>query len=408
MKNIRRHGAACAAWLFLFCVAAYGQSIQAWLEPTGVQRSDVPMKVVIKGAPGAEVTFNVLQSCNGDGRASLTSTGACQSPVYSWKVKLQFRDNDTRLDFTAHPEIPKGVYLTLEAFANGDRANGVLMIFALDQGDCTLWKTLFDLLRRGTCAPSLQEAFFKTYGPGTPPSLEELAVHIARPDGTDPEILLETENATGVAWRGNEGLWVTRAASSGAAARRPVPVESGLYLYDLSAMQTKKVWAAGTRTPTAPLSLSDGRVAFALQASGSRPAEVIVWQDQGPQLRIPVPHNLYRLVAADRTGDRIWGVTLRDDGPRFVEIDLAERRVVDWAWNESAYRAVGSSPDGRAAIVERSNPIGEGDWDLRLITADGERDFSATKGPDILAVWQPDGRKVAFLKKDLRWEVKRR
>ena len=121
-----------------------------------------------------------------------------------------------------------------------------------------------------------------------------------------------------------------------------------------------------------------------------------------------LPFDPYRLVTGDPIRNTIWGVTLGDEGPRFFETDLHEGRVIDWTWNESAYRAAVTSPDGNSVIMERTSPGDDGDWDLRLITANGDREFSATKGPDVLAVWRPDGRRVAFLRRNPRWLPKRR
>jgi hypothetical protein len=407
MKYFRgfRGGGRVAALLFLPIVVSAQSPLQVWLEPDGVQRSNVPMKIRARGQVGTDVTFNILRSCAGDGRPSLASGGPCQSPLYSWQFKLQAELSETQLDFNVHAEVPRGSDLWLQAFAHDNPGNARFMHFAVDEGYCGIWRSIFDLLRAGSCSPNLSEAFFKTYGPSKPPVLKDLTVHLAQRDGTSPEALEVTGGATGVAWHDGTSLWITRSVSGGAASRLPTPVDNGLYLYDIGTQAIREVWSAGGRTPTAPLSLADGRVAFSLNASPTKPAVLIVLNGQAEEFQIPLPFDLYRTVTSDPIRHTIWGVTLRDEGPRFIEIDLREGRVVDWAWNESAYRAAVTSPDGKAAIVEHSGLIGNDDWVLHVITSSGERTFSAT-GLDVLAVWRPDGRMVAFLRRNQRWKGK--
>jgi hypothetical protein len=385
------------------CLRSQDQ-VQSWIEPAGMQKSNVPMKILLKGRPGTRVTMRVLQSCGGNGRPDVSSAGPCKSPLRVWHTDLHAELDESLFSFAQYPELPRRKDLWMEVFADNTDGPHSMLHFAIDSEDCAYWKSLVAILGRKACAGGSLEPLLRTFGGDAPPLLEGLTVHLANPDGSEVEPLSDTLNSTGVAWRDADSLWITRGPATGADARLPNPPPAGLYRVDLATGNSILEWEPEAGIPVSPMNLPKNEVALSIQAPPGGTAEFLILDaERNPRFRLPLPFNLYRLIA--HRDDVVWGVALSSAGPRLVEVDLTARRAVDWSWNESAYRAAMTSEQG-IAVFERAQ---NGRWILvREHQGQISPLFSTSATPNVLAVWRNDGGRIAFLKGDERWNQGRK
>jgi hypothetical protein len=382
----------------------------AWVEvdPNAIQIAGQPMRIDIGGIPqGQTVTLQVLQDCNSDHRPDLRGQGDCKSPLYARDSRRAGARNRVEdfLDFKALEQsgasLPRNRALWLRASRPGSR-QGVLTLFGLVDDPCTLWQATLEVFRLGACRKSaIPQALRRHRGPL---GFEEKTFEVRRldPAGDAPPIVVAgTRGATGVAWQDPRTLVVTAAGAGSKLLRVPLEGEPAVLWQDP---------APDGLAAAAPLGLPGGRIAFVRQrpsgqeSTAGRPVAFLhLWADGriDPALDVVLPFRVQQLLASSPDGRQILALSLGigENLPSFLQIDLAERTVQNLGYSLALYQAAFRSPGTGAAVVSFEDVATNQGWDLVLADDNGRlvKDLQARKQDDILPVWQPDGKSLAYL-----------
>jgi hypothetical protein len=382
----------------------------AWVEvdPNAIQKADQPMQINVGGIPqGQTVTLQILQDCNGDHRPDLRGQGDCKSPLVARDSSKAGSRNmvEDSLDFTALEKsgtsLPRNRALWLRASRPGSQ-QGVLTLFGLVDDPCTLWQATLEVFRLGACSKSaVVQALRRHRGPL---GFEEKTFEVRRlnPAGDAPPVSIAgIRGATGVAWLNAQALVVT--ATEDGSKLLHVPLEG----------EPTVLWkdpAPDGLAAAAPLALPGGKIAFVRQrlpgqesADGRPVAFLSLWADGkiDPAHDIVLPFRIQQLLASSPDGRQILALSLGigENLPSFLQIDLAERTVQNLGYSPTLYQVAFRSPNTGASVVSFEDVATDQGWDLVLADDKGRllKDLQARKQDDILPVWQPDGKSLAYL-----------
>jgi hypothetical protein len=383
----------------------------AWVEvdPNAIENVDQPMQINVGGIPqGQTVTLQILQDCNGDHRPDLQGQGDCKSPLYardSSKAGPRNRVEDY-LDFAALEKsgalLPRNRALWLRASRPGSK-QGVLSLFGLVDDPCTLWQATLEVFHLGACGKSaVAQALRRHRGPL---GFEEKTFEVRRldPAGAAPPVSIAgTRGATGVAWLNEQTLVVTATDSGSKLLRVPLQGEPTVLWRDP---------APDGLSAAAPLALPGGKIAFVRQrppgqesADGRPEAVLSLWAGGkiDPAHDVVLPFRIQQLLKSSADGRQILALSLGigENLPSFLQIDLAERTVQSLGYSNALYQVAFRSPKAGVSVVSFEDVSTDQGWDLVLADDKGHliKDLQARKKKDdILPVWQPDGKSIAFL-----------
>lgn len=383
----------------------------AWVEvdPNAIEEAGQPMQINVGGIPqGQTVTLQILQDCNGDHRPDLQGQGGCKSPLYardSSKADSRNRVEDY-LDFAALEKsgtpLPRNRALWLRASRPGSR-QGVLSLFGLVDDPCTLWQATLEVFHLGACSRSaVAQALRRHRGPL---GFEAKTFEVSRldPAGDAPPVAIAgTRGATGVAWLDAQTLVVTATEGGSKLLRVPLHGEPTVLWKDP---------APGGLSPAAPLALPGGKIAFVRQrppgqeAAEGRPEAVLSLWAGGkvdPAHDVVLPFRIQQLLKSSPDGRQILALSLGigENLPSFLQIDLAERTVQSLGYSNTLYQVAFRSPKTGVSVVSFEDVSTDQGWDLVLVDDKGHflKDLQARKKKDdILPVWQPDGKSIAYL-----------
>jgi hypothetical protein len=383
----------------------------AWVEvdPNAIEKIDQPMQINVGGIPqGQTVTLQILQDCNGDHRPDLQGQGDCKSPLYtrdSSKADSRNRVEDY-LDFAALEKsgtpLPRNRALWLRASRPGSK-QGVLSLFGLVDDPCTLWQSTLEVFHLGACSKSaVAQALRRHRGPL---GFEEKTFEVRLLDpagGAPPVSIAGTRGATGVAWLNEQTLVVTATDSGSRLLRVPLQGEPAVLWKDP---------APDGLSIAAPLALPGNKIAFVRQrppgqesADGPAVAILSLWAD-GKINRardVALPFRIQQLLKSSPDGRQILALTLGigENLPSFLQIDLAERTVQSLGYSNNLYQVAFRSPKAAVSVVSFEDVSTDQGWDFVLVDDKGHfmKDLQARKKKDdILPVWQPDGKSIAYL-----------
>lgn len=400
-----------AASLLIAAAQAPDPGPPAWVEvdPNAIEKIDQPMQINVGGIPqGQTVTLQILQDCNGDHRPDLQGQGDCKSPLYardSSKADARNRVEDY-LDFAALEKsgtaLPRNRALWLRASRPGSR-QGVLSLFGLVDDPCTLWQATLEAFHLGACSKSaVAQALRRHRGPL---GFEEktFEVSLLDPAGNAPPVpIAGTRGATGVAWLNEQTLVVTATEAGSKLLRVPLQGEPTVLWKDP---------APDGLAAAAPLALPGGKIAFVRQrppgqeaADGPAVAILSLWAD-GKINRahdVALPFRIQQLLTSSPDGRQILALSLGigENLPSFLQIDLAERTVQNLGYSNTFYQVAFRSPKTAVSVVSFEDVSTDQGWDLVLVDDKGHfmKDLQARKKmDDILPVWQPDGKSIAYL-----------
>lgn len=389
------------------------------VEPNALQVSDqgklAPMTIEVRGVePGHSVRIEVLRDVDGVPRR--------ESPVDAWESLAADAQGVVRdkLDFEAKDwELPKNAGLWLRVSRSPDDPGAGLALFGLVENPCTLWPTLVDAFLGGECDPGLVQALRWHRGPA---GLEDVTFEVRRlaltgPDGEEPETVQvpSTLGATGVAWDGDDALVVTRAPTS--RDKGGADVVAGLYRIPLDG-EPRLLWKPeDALMPAAPFVLGCGRIAFVRQALTGEPQEdqdaavhLSIW-DYGTVVDVlTLPYRIHQILASDAGGHRLLALTLgvRSNRPQLLVLRLGEKPSVEVVgYHHALYQAALRAPGGDVSAIAFEDNSGRWGWDVVLVDRSGEwvRDLvRRKKKDDLMPVWRPDGKEIAYLAEVSRFE----
>ena len=383
----------------------------AWIEvdPNAIEKADQPMQINVGGIPqGQTVTLQILQDCNGDHRPDLQGQGGCKSPLYardSSKADSRNRVEDY-LDFAALEKsgtpLPRNRALWLRASRPSSK-QGVLSLFGLVDDPCTLWQATLEVFHLGACSKSaVAQALRRHRGPL---GFEEKTFEVRRQDpaGDAPPVSIAgTRGATGVAWVDAQTLVVTATEAGSRLLCVPLQGEPAVLWQDP---------APDGLSAAAPLALPGGKIAFVRQrppgqedADGRPGAVLSLWADGkvDPAHDVVLPFRIQQLLKSSPDGRQILALSLGigENLPSFLQIDLAERTVQNLGYSNALYQVAFRSPKAQVSVVSFEDVSTDRGWDLVLADDKGHlmKDLQAReKKDDILPVWQPDGKSLAYL-----------
>lgn len=222
------------------------------------------------------------------------------------------------------------------------------------------------------------------------------------PAGDAPPVSIAgTQGATGVAWLDPQTLLVTM-AEAGAKLLR-VPLEG----------KPAVVWSSSADdglTAAAPLALPGGKIAFVRQRPpGQEPTEghpvaVLSLCIDGridPTRNVVLPFRIQQLLASSADGRQILALNLGigENLPTFLQIDLAERTVQNLGYDNTLYQIAFRSPHSDVSVISLEDNSGRKGWSLALVDGRGKliKDLQARKQDDLLPVWQPAGKGLAYV-----------
>jgi hypothetical protein len=204
-----------------------------------------------------------------------------------------------------------------------------------------------------------------------------------------------------VAWLNAQTLVVTTTEGGSKLLRVPLSGEPTVLWKDP---------APGGLSAAAPLALPGGRIAFVRQrspgqeAADGRPEAVLsLWADAriDPARDVVLPFRIQQLLTSTRDGRQILALSLGigENLPSFLQIDLAAHTVQNLGYSYALYQAAFRSPRTGVSVVSFEDVSTDQGWDLVLADDQGKRikDLQARKQDDILPVWQPDGKSIAYL-----------
>jgi hypothetical protein len=383
----------------------------AWVEvdPNAIEKADQPMQINVGGIPqGQTVRLQILQDCNGDHRPDLQGQGDCKSPLVARDSSKADSRNmvEDSLDFNALEKsgtaLPRNHALWLRASRPGSK-QGVLSLFGLVDDPCTLWQATLEVFHLGACSKSaVAQALRRHRGPL---GFEDKTFEVRRldPAGDAPPVSIAgTRGATGVAWLNEQTLVVTATEAGSKLLRVPLQGEPTVLWKDPS---------PDGLSPAAPVALPGGKIAFVRQrppgqesAGGPPVAFLRLWANGriDPVHDIALPFRIQQLLKSSPDGRQILALSLGigENLPSFLQIDLAERTVQNLGYNNSLYQVAFRSPKTDVSVVSFEDVSTDQGWDLVL--ADGQGHFlkdlqARKKKDDILPVWQPDGKGIAYL-----------
>ncbi len=387
----------------------------AWVEvdPNAIEKADQPMRIDVGGIPqGQVVKLQILQDCNGDHRPDLQGQGDCKSPLYARDSSKADSRNmvEDSLDFIALEKsgtsLPRNHALWLRASRPGSQ-QGVLSLFGLVDDPCTLLQATLEVFGLGTCSRSaVPQALRRHRGPL---GFEDKTFEVARLDPASdapPVSIAGTRGATGVAWLNEHTLVVTATEAGSKLLRVPLQGEPTILWKDP---------APDGLSPAAPLALPSGhpgdKIAFVRQrppgqeSADGRPVAILSLWTGGkidPAHDVVLPFRIQQLLKSSPDGRQILALSLGigENLPSFLQIDLAERTVQNLGYSNSFYQVAFRSPKTDVSVVSFEDVSTDQGWDLVL--ADGKGHFmkdlqARKKKDDILPVWQPDGKSIAYL-----------
>jgi|GEM_PF-6989516 len=407
------------ASLLLAAAPAPDPGPPAWVEvdPNAIERVDQPMQVNVGGIPqGQVVTLQILQDCNGDHRPDLQGQGDCKSPLYARDSSKADSRNmvEDSLDFNALEKggtaLPRNRALWLRASRPGSK-QGVLSLFGLVDNPCTLWQATQELFHLGACSQSaVAQALRRHRGPL---GFENKTFEVARLDPASdapPVSIAGTRGATGVAWLNAQTLVVTATEAGSKLLRVPLQGEPIVLWKDP---------APDGLSAAAPLALPGDKIAFVRQrppgqeSADGRPVAILSLWAGGkvdPAHDIVLPFRIQQLLASSPDGRHILALSLGigENLPLFLQIDLAERTVQNLGYSNALYQVAFRSPMTGVSVVSFEDVSTDQGWDLVLADDKGRliKDLQARKKDDILPVWQPDGKSIAYLA-EVEVEVKK-
>jgi hypothetical protein len=395
-----------AASILIAAAQAPDPGPPAWVEvdPNAIEEAGQPMQINVGGIPqGQTVTLQILQDCNGDHRPDLQGQGDCKSPLYtrdSSKADSRNRVEDY-LDFAALEKsgtpLPRNRALWLRASRPGSK-QGVLSLFGLVDNPCTLWQATQEVFHLGACSKSaVAQALRRHRGP------LGFEVRLLDPANDAPPVpIAGTREATGVAWLNAQTLVVTATDSGSKLLRVPLQGEPTVLWKDP---------APDGLAVAAPLALPGGKIAFVRQrppgqeaADGPAVAILSLWAD-GKINRahdVALPFHIQQLLTSSSDGRQILALSLGigENLPSFLQIDLVERTVQNLGYSNALYQVAFRSPKAAVSVVSFEDVSTDQGWDLVLVDDKGHfmKDLLARKKKDdILPVWQPDGKSIAYL-----------
>jgi hypothetical protein len=409
----------CTGWQ----LGAQGTGVgpPAWIEvePNAIQKSSEPMRIDVGGIPqGQTVRLLILQDCHGTHKPDLQGEGGCRSPLYERDSKKADERNVVRdrLEFQALEKegaaLPHGRALWLLASRPGSRRGvGVLALFGLVDDPCTLWTGFLETFHLGSCsATAVRQSLRHHRGPlALAGKMFEVRRLAPAGDGR-PVSVAGTRGATGVSWQDASTLLVTVALTGGPDVGEAS--RTALLRVSLRGGEPTVLWSSASSEglAVAPLALPGGGVAFVRQRlsaedrSDGRPTAVLsTWEEGKVDLTkdLPLPFRIHQLVASSANGQSILALTLGvgDNQPGFVQIDLAERMVLNLGYGNSLYQAAMHSPKGDTSVVSLEDNSGQTGWDLVLVDGKGNwvKDLQVRPEDDILPAWRPDGAEIAYL-----------
>jgi hypothetical protein len=399
-----------AAFLLIAAAPASDPGPPAWVEvdPNAIQKADQPMRIDVGGIPqGQVVTLQVLQDCNGDHRPDLRGQGDCKSPLIARDSSKAGSRNmvEDHLDFIALEKsgtsLPRNRALWLRVSRPGSR-QGVLTLFGLVDDPCTLWQATLEVFRLGACGKgAVSQALRRHRGPL---GFEEKTFEVRSLDpaaDAPPVPVAGTRGATGVAWLDARTLVVTAIEAGSKLLRVPLEGEPTVLWKDS---------AQDGLSAAAPLALPGGKIAFVRQrlpgqesAKGRPVAFLSLWADGrlDPAHDIVLPFRIQQLLASSPDGRQILALSLGigENLPSFLQIDLADRTVQNLGYSPALYQVAFRSPKTGASVVSFEDVSTDHGWDLVLADDKGRllKDLQARKQDDILPVWRPDGKSLAYL-----------
>jgi hypothetical protein len=367
------------------------------------------MRINVGGIPqGQTVMLQILQDCNGDHRPDLQGQGDCKSPLVARDSSKADSRNmvEDSLDFTALEKsgtaLPRNRALWLRASRPGSQ-QGVLSLFGLVDDPCTLWQATLEVFHLGACSQNaVAQALRRHRGPL---GFEEKTFEVRRldPAGDAPPVSIAgTRGATGVAWLNEQTLVVTATGAGSQLLRVPLEGEPSVLWKDP---------APAGLSPAAPLALPGNKIAFVRQrppgqesAGGPPVAFLSLWAGGKIDLAhdVVLPFRIQQLLKSSPDGRQILALSLGigENLPSFLQIDLAERTVQNLGYSNTLYQVAFRSPKTDVSVVSFEDVSTDQGWDLVL--ADGKGHFlkdlqARRKMDDILPVWQPDGKSLAYL-----------
>ena len=399
------------AFLLTAAVPAPDPGPPAWVEvdPNAIEEVGQPMQINVGGIPqGQTVTLQILQDCNGDHRPDLQGQGDCKSPLYARDSSKADSRNmvEDFLDFTALEKsgtsLPRNRPLWLRASRPGSR-QGVLSLFGLVDDPCTILQATLEAFRLGACSKSaVPQALRRHRGPL---GFEAKTFEVSRldPAGDAPPVpIAGTRGATGVAWLDAQTLLVTATEGGSKLLRVPLSGEPTVLWKDP---------APDGLSPAAPLALPRGKIAFVRQrppgqesADGRPEAVLSLWAGGkvDPAHDVVLPFRIQQLLKSSPDGRQILALSLGigENLPSFLQIDLAERTVQNLGYSNTLYQVAFRSPKTGVSVVSFEDVSTDQGWDLVLVDDKGHfmKDLQARKKmDDILPIWQPDGKSIAYL-----------
>lgn len=398
------------AFLLIAAAQASDPGPPAWVEvdPNAIETVDQPMQVDVGGIPqGQTVKLQILQDCNSDHRPDLRGQGDCKSPLYARDSSKAGARNmvEDSLDFIvlekSGTSLPRNRALWLRASRPGSQ-HGVLTLFGLVDNPCTLWQATLEVFRLGACSKgAVAQALRRHRGPL---GFEEKTFEVRRldPAGDAPPVSIAgTRRATGVAWLNAQTLVVTATEAGSKLLRVPLEGEPTVLWKDP---------AQDGLSAAAPLALPGGQIAFVRQrlpgqeSTAGRPVAFLsLWTDGNvdPAHDVVLPFRIQQLLASSPDGRQILALSLGigENLPSFLQIDLPERTVQNLGYSPTLYQVAFRSPEAGVSVVSFEDVSTDHGWDLVLADDKGRlvKDLQARKQDDILPVWQPDGKSLAYL-----------
>lgn len=384
--------------------------------PNAIQDLKVPMQITAQGTSEAPHIF-VLQDCNGDGYPELEPLKSCKNPLVDKPARFENGWLHAELKFDALPDVPKNKALWVSVCASANVREGCADAYFVVGGErCALWQTVKAVIGGGECDPKLGDLISTSRGGLR--IARRFAVRVALVDDGEKGDKAPTArwldggaDATGVAWKDEHTLLVTRAAPREASSARTTTWkegDAGLWELPLDKGEARKVWAppSGFKARAA-LPLRDGATVLVLledDKSEAAPHRVVLVRAGKTIQEFDLPVAVIRLLSASADGSDLLGESLGEGGADLVvsrvRLPRGDSYIIPGAGLvRVSLQRPRSGPLAGLAAIDYEDVATRNGWDIALVDGNAQavREIAVAQGDSWAPAWSPSGRWLAWL-----------